>query len=68
MAILKWSQDTSVDWHYIQPGKPQQNAFAESFNGRLRDELLNEWRQGRRVTTRPPVAATRPQFLDEPIV
>ena len=28
--------------HYIAPGKPQQNAFIESFNGRLRDELLNE--------------------------
>jgi putative transposase len=31
-----------VEWHYIAPGKPQQNAFIESFNGRLRDELLNE--------------------------
>jgi putative transposase len=31
-----------VDWHYIAPGKPIQNAFIESFNGRLRDELLNE--------------------------
>lgn len=31
-----------VDWHYIAPGKPTQNAFAESFNGRLRDECLNE--------------------------
>jgi putative transposase len=42
MAILRWSQGTGVDWHYIAPGKPQQNAFIESFNGRLRDELLNE--------------------------
>lgn len=31
-----------VEWRYIQPGKPAQNAFAESFNGRLRDEPLNE--------------------------
>lgn len=31
-----------MDWHYIDPGKPQHNAFIESFNGRLRDELLNE--------------------------
>lgn len=42
MAILKWSQDRRVDWHYIAPGKPTQNAFVESFNGRLRDECLNE--------------------------
>ena len=41
-AILKWSQETGADWHYIAPGKPTQNAFIESFNGRLRDELLNE--------------------------
>ena len=42
LAILKWSQDAGIDWHYIAPGKPTQNAFIESFNGRLRDELLNE--------------------------
>src|SRR5437763_716534 len=42
MAILRWCQQTGVDWHYIAPGKPMQNAFIESFNGRLRDELLNE--------------------------
>jgi len=42
MAILRWCQDTGVEWHYIAPGKPTQNAFIESFNGRLRDELLNE--------------------------
>jgi len=41
-AILRWNQDRQVDWHYIAPGKPQQNAFVESFNGRLRDECLNE--------------------------
>ena len=42
MAILGWSQETQIGWHYIAPGKPTQNAFIESFNGRLRDELLNE--------------------------
>jgi putative transposase len=41
-AILKWANDKDVDWHYIDPGKPQQNAFIESFNGSLRDALLNE--------------------------
>ena len=33
---------TGIEWHYIAPGKPMQNAFVESFNGRLRDECLNE--------------------------
>ena len=42
MTILRWSQEQAIEWHYIAPGKPQQNAFIESFNGRLRDELLNE--------------------------
>jgi len=42
IAVLKWCQDSGVEWHYIAPGKPQQNAFAESFIGRLRDECLNE--------------------------
>jgi putative transposase len=41
-AILKWANANQVEWHYIDPGKPQQNAFIESFNGSLRDELLNE--------------------------
>jgi len=41
-AILAWVADAKVDWHYIDPGKPVQNAFIESFNGRLRDEFLNE--------------------------
>jgi putative transposase len=42
MAVLRWCQETAVEWHYIAPGKPMQNGFVESFNGRLRDELLNE--------------------------
>lgn len=41
-AILSWAAEHQVDWHYIAPGKPTQNAFAESFNGKMRDELLNE--------------------------
>ncbi|OAN63768.1 hypothetical protein A7X12_19435 [Sphingomonas sp. TDK1] len=35
-AILKWASENQVEWHYIDPGKPQQNAFVESFNGSLR--------------------------------
>ena len=41
-AVLSWADERGVAWEYIQPGKPVQNAFAESFIGRLRDELLNE--------------------------
>lgn len=41
-AILSWAKDHVVDWHYITPGRPMQNGFIESFNGRMRDELLNE--------------------------
>ena len=38
-AILAWADQNRVEWHYIAPGKPMQNGFIESFNGRLRDEL-----------------------------
>ncbi len=41
-AMLNWCKEQRVDWHFIAPGKPMQNGFAESFNGRMRDELLNE--------------------------
>ena len=41
-AILRWSQEQRIERHYIAPGKPMQNGFVESFNGRLRDECLNE--------------------------
>jgi len=37
-----WARDRKVCLHFIQPGKPTQNAFIESFNGRFRDECLNE--------------------------
>jgi putative transposase len=57
MAILRWCQETGVEWHYIAPGKPQQNAFIESFNGRLRDELLNETLFGSLAHARVALAA-----------
>lgn len=41
-AVLQWADQSGIGWHDIAPGKPQQNGFVESFNGRLRDELLNE--------------------------
>jgi transposase InsO family protein len=42
IAILHWSKERDAEWHYVAPGKPQQNGFIESFNARLRDECLNE--------------------------
>ena len=41
-AVLALCGNTGVAWHYIAPGKPTQNGFVESFNGRMRDGLLNE--------------------------
>jgi len=41
-ALDQWAHQRGVQLHFIEPGKPVQNAFAESFNGRVRDECLNE--------------------------
>jgi transposase InsO family protein len=41
-AMLGWAKDNRIDWHFIAPGKPMQNGYIESFNGRMRDEHLNE--------------------------
>lgn len=41
-AMFEWSERTGVRLRFIEPGKPVQNAFVESFNGRFRDECLNQ--------------------------
>lgn len=41
-VLDQWAHERGVTLHFIEPGKPVQNAYAESFNGRLRDECLNE--------------------------
>jgi len=41
-AMLVWAQSSRIAWHFIAPGKPMQNGICEAFNGRMRDELLNE--------------------------
>jgi integrase-like protein len=41
-AILRWGAERGIELHFIDPGKPIQSAFVESFNGKLRDECLNE--------------------------
>lgn len=40
-ALFFWAQDSRVKLHFIQPGKPTQNAFIESFNGKFREYCLN---------------------------
>ena len=41
-AMLAWAQERRIAWRFIAPGKPMQNGICEAFNGRMRDELLNE--------------------------
>jgi hypothetical protein len=41
-AVGQWAYQNGVDWHFIEPGKPIENAYVESFNARFRDECLNE--------------------------
>ena len=58
-AILRWQEERSVLWHSIAPGKPQQNGFVESFNGRFRDECLNEHLFSRLTGARRTIEAWR---------
>src|SRR5690606_20438654 len=55
-AILAWSAEHKVDWHYIAPGKPMQNAFIESFNGRMRDELLRHYGANAPIRLKPLIS------------
>lgn len=41
-AMLAWTEEADVAWHFIAPGKPMQNGICEAFNSKMRDELLNE--------------------------
>ena len=41
-ALDEWAYAVGLQLRFIQPGKPQQNAYIESFNGKFRDECLNE--------------------------
>lgn len=64
-AILRWQEERSVLWHYIAPGKPQQNGFVESFNGRFRDECLNEHLFGSLPSARRIIEAWRIDYNTE---
>jgi putative transposase len=61
VAVLRWVTDR-VAWHYIEPGKPVQNAFIESFNSRLRDECLNEHLFGSLTEARRIIEAWRHDY------
>jgi putative transposase len=61
-AILSWCQITGIDWHYIAPGKPMQNGFIESFNGRFRDEFLNEVLFSTLTDARTQIAAWKEDY------
>ncbi len=65
-AILKWQEERGVEWHYIAPGKPMQNGFAESFIGRFRDECLNEHLLTRDACTRASTGL-RPPSVQPPL-
>jgi putative transposase len=41
-VVLQWAQDQGIEWHYITPGKPTENGYTESLNGKIRDEFFNE--------------------------
>jgi putative transposase len=61
-AMLRWQQERGVAWQYIAPGKPQQNGFVESFNGRFRDECLNEHLFGSLPAARRIIEAWRTDY------
>ena len=61
-VMLGRSQERAVEWQFIAPGKPMQNAFAESFIGRLRDECLNEHMSTRYRHARGIIEAWRTDY------
>jgi len=61
-AILTWAEGAGVQWHYIAPGKPTQNGFIESFNGRIRDELRNETLFSSLVQAKASLASWRADY------
>ena len=62
-AMLEWTSRTGVDWRYIAPGKPQQNDFVESFNGKLRDGRLNAEVFASLSDARAMIERRRPDYI-----
>lgn len=62
-ALDAWAYPRGIKLHFIRPGKPVENAYIESFNGRFRDECLNEnlfqtLDEARHIIERPDAATT----------
>ncbi len=64
-AMLEWAHARGVALRLIEPGKPNQNAYVESFNGRLRDECLNEHWFTRLLHARTAIETWRRKYNDE---
>jgi transposase InsO family protein len=64
-AMLTWAHRNGVALRLIEPGKPNQNAYVESFNGRLRDECLNEHWFTSLAHARTVIDAWRREYNDE---
>lgn len=64
-AMLTWAHERGVTLRLIEPGKPNQNAYIESFNGRLRDECLNEHWFTNLAHARVVIEAWRREYNEE---
>lgn len=60
--MLGWAQTNDIRHLVIEPGKPMQNGYIESFNGKLRDECLIEQRFETLLESRATVAARRQDY------
>jgi transposase InsO family protein len=64
-AMLTWAHRQGAALKLIEPGKPDQNACVESFNGRLRDECLNEHWSTSLAHARAVIETWRYEYNDE---
>jgi putative transposase len=65
MAVFRWCQESGVEWLYIAPRKPTQNAFVEGFNGRFHDECLNDTLFASLVDARIEISKWRNDYNNE---
>ena len=63
--MIQWAHEKGVTLRLIEPGKPNQNAYIESFNGRLRDECLNEHWFPNLMQARALIEAWRREYNEE---